>query len=291
MTNKMIQFLSTLIPTISEKANKIVDAAMLTDKSWFFLNDFSTDSKIIYIFNSENELLVSKNGVVSIGKWKSIVHSTNSILVTVDSEMIFYNIIFLNFEYLILQQDGTSKHLFFAKQEKYSFNESIDSFNSFIENYVENIKHFLNSNYKQNIYLPELKNQSIKEKKTETVIKAKEEPILPKKEVPKKIEVPIKKEPDKKNEKFVKPHQKNGKWGFINENDEIVIKHQFDDAFPFFEGLSAVIINGKRGYINVQGDYIVEPIYESGTYFKDGKAQVTLNGQDFYIDKNGLRIS
>lgn len=186
MTNKITQFLNTIIPTISEKASKLVDVSLLIEKSWFFLNDFSTDTKVIYLFSHDNELLISKNGVVSIGKWKSVVHSTSSLLLTIDSNIIFYNIIFLNFEYLILQQDGTSKYLFFAKQEKYSFCDNIDSFNLVIENYIKDIKLFLNSHNSTRFNLPEMNIERTKKNEPNPEIKAQKVIFQPEKTPPPK---------------------------------------------------------------------------------------------------------
>ena len=36
--------------------------------------------------------------------------------------------------------------------------------------------------------------------------------------------------------------EKDGKWGYIDKNDKVVIEPQFDDAGNFFEGLATVKI-------------------------------------------------
>ena len=43
------------------------------------------------------------------------------------------------------------------------------------------------------------------------------------------------------------PYSGKGKWEYIDKRGEIVIKIQFDDANPFFQGLASVGINGKYG--------------------------------------------
>lgn len=41
-----------------------------------------------------------------------------------------------------------------------------------------------------------------------------------------------------------------GKWGFINQKNEMVVKPQFDEIGYYSEGLAAVRIDGKWGFIN-----------------------------------------
>jgi hypothetical protein len=41
----------------------------------------------------------------------------------------------------------------------------------------------------------------------------------------------------------------NGKWGYINEKNEMVIEPQFEDAREFSEGYAAIRLNGKWGFI------------------------------------------
>jgi len=42
----------------------------------------------------------------------------------------------------------------------------------------------------------------------------------------------------------------NGKWGFINQKNEMVVKPQFDEIGYYSEGLAAVRIDGKWGFID-----------------------------------------
>ena len=83
--------------------------------------------------------------------------------------------------------------------------------------------------------------------------------------------------------------EKDGKYGYIDENGELVISFKYEKAFPFSEnGLAFVVCeNGLGGYIDKYDEFVIEPIYESGSSFKFGFAAVSENGEYIYIYKNG----
>ncbi len=80
------------------------------------------------------------------------------------------------------------------------------------------------------------------------------------------------------------------KWGFINKQGELVIPAIYTYVYYFSEGLTAVKLNEKLGYINKQGELVVPAIYTDADYFQDGLAKVELNGEKFYINKKGERV-
>lgn len=47
----------------------------------------------------------------------------------------------------------------------------------------------------------------------------------------------------------------NGKWGFINEQQQWVIQPKFEDAKEFQNGKAAAKLNGKWGFINKRGEW------------------------------------
>ena len=79
----------------------------------------------------------------------------------------------------------------------------------------------------------------------------------------------------------------NGKYGFIDEKENVNIPYQYEYIGCFSEGLSKVRINGKIGYINKNNQIIIQPIYDEGSYFKDGCCKVVLNGKVGVINSNG----
>jgi hypothetical protein len=87
--------------------------------------------------------------------------------------------------------------------------------------------------------------------------------------------------------------KKNEKIGFANMQGEIIIKPQYDEASPFFDGYAAVCfggkldneyemskrIGGKWGFINKSGTLIVKPIYDEVRNIKAGEAKVKKDGE------------
>ena len=57
------------------------------------------------------------------------------------------------------------------------------------------------------------------------------------------------------------------KWGFIDEEGNIVIKSRFEYVKPFSYGISAVCLNGKWGFIDKTGKFVVKPQYADCTSF------------------------
>lgn len=47
----------------------------------------------------------------------------------------------------------------------------------------------------------------------------------------------------------------NGKWGFINRNQVMVIPPKFDEVKEFKDGKAAAKMNGRWGFINKQGQW------------------------------------
>ncbi len=80
-----------------------------------------------------------------------------------------------------------------------------------------------------------------------------------------------------------------GKYGFINENLEIVIKPQFDNIRDGFkDGYAIVGEKGKYGIINTKGEYVVKPKYDSIHYRTPNELiPVCIKDKVGLIDVNG----
>ena len=81
-----------------------------------------------------------------------------------------------------------------------------------------------------------------------------------------------------------------GNWGYIDRNENFVIKPQFDEAEPFSEGLAAVEIDWYWGYIDKVGNVVIEPKYDWVKPFSEGMAAVRIRGDWGYINTKGKMI-
>ena len=106
------------------------------------------------------------------------------------------------------------------------------------------------------------------------------------KKVDKKSKIPLSID-EQKTSGLLIPFRKGDKWGYCNENKNLVIPAVFDEAGRFSEGLAPVKINGKWGFIDSSGRLCIPAIYEKVELFLGGIANVSLNKRKAYVDKKG----
>ena len=68
--------------------------------------------------------------------------------------------------------------------------------------------------------------------------------------------------------------KKNGQWGFINTNGEVMIPYKFEDALSFGQHLAAVRQGEFWGYIRLDGEIAIEPEFLGVKSFSNGSAPV-----------------
>lgn len=94
-----------------------------------------------------------------------------------------------------------------------------------------------------------------------------------------------------------------GKWGFIDNEGNIVIEPQYDkpqlfglllNVYGFSEGLARVSIDEKWGYIDKEGTTVINPQFDNAEDFSEGLASVLIGGwvtgKCGYIDKEGAIV-
>src|SRR5258706_8515059 len=82
------------------------------------------------------------------------------------------------------------------------------------------------------------------------------------------------------------------KWGFIDNQGQLIIKAIYDDVGPFSEGRAAVNLGGLWGFINKEGRMVIKPKYKSAWAFHENKARVQQFDQpQKYINARGLSIT
>ena len=79
----------------------------------------------------------------------------------------------------------------------------------------------------------------------------------------------------------------NGKWGFIDNTDKVVIPLNYDWVGSFSEGLAAVEHNGKWGFIDNTGKVVIPFKYDWAWSFSEGLARVSQNDKYGFVDNTG----
>lgn len=78
-----------------------------------------------------------------------------------------------------------------------------------------------------------------------------------------------------------------GKWGYTDESGTVIIKPEFDRAWPFHDGLALVRLRGKPGYINGTGKLVIQPKVDEAQSFSEGMAAVRIGKKWGFINKQG----
>ncbi len=81
------------------------------------------------------------------------------------------------------------------------------------------------------------------------------------------------------------------KYGYMNENGDLIISLQYDEAEPFFCGRAKVCINKKYGYIDRNGEEVIPCVFHDGSDFSDHITSVEDdNGIWKLVDRNGKDV-
>lgn len=76
--------------------------------------------------------------------------------------------------------------------------------------------------------------------------------------------------------------KRDGKWGFIDIQGNVMIDFQFDDALSFGQHLAAVKEDGLWGYVSLRGELVIQPQFLNARSFYGGSAPVeTVDGWRF----------
>ena len=82
----------------------------------------------------------------------------------------------------------------------------------------------------------------------------------------------------------------NNKYGYMNEQGEVIITAKYDYACNYIEGMAVVQSNGKYGYLNSAGEVVIPMEYKYAADFKNGLAIVEYDNEEKVIDKEGNEI-
>lgn len=86
----------------------------------------------------------------------------------------------------------------------------------------------------------------------------------------------------------------NGKWGYVDRKDRVIVPYIYDHASDFSDGRACVGIgtkgNRKYGYVDRDGNVVIPLVYDTPAEFIDGIAYVTRDGKQGTIDKDGNEL-
>lgn len=74
------------------------------------------------------------------------------------------------------------------------------------------------------------------------------------------------------------PAEKDGQWGYIDRNNNVVIPFEYDDAYGADDGLAAVVKNGKCGLVDYSNQEAVPLEYDDISSFGEGAAYAVKDG-------------
>lgn len=83
---------------------------------------------------------------------------------------------------------------------------------------------------------------------------------------------------------------KEARWGFINDENEVVIDFQYQAVSHFYDGFAAVMHKGHWQVIDTTGKAINQQYYQKVLPFNEGLAAVKQHGHYGYIDKTGRQL-
>jgi hypothetical protein len=132
----MITFLSDIFPKIQRYGEKLDNLTLLTNQNWVSIDNILTN-KTVYIFRSNNELIVSTNGKVEKAKWEFL--GNKSLLIDKKTDSYLFKHGFFDENILALKVDSREEYAVFVNENKYDGElNSIDGVIEFLRrNYVE----------------------------------------------------------------------------------------------------------------------------------------------------------
>jgi len=127
-----LTYLSDFLPKTFQFSHKLDDLALLKNQQWVLIEQVS-NSKCVYIFRDNNELISSQNGRVTKGSWEYINNSTILIEINNDSYLMKHR--FLDEDVFVLKIDVETNFTVFINETKYG--SEINNFSdvvSFLKN-------------------------------------------------------------------------------------------------------------------------------------------------------------
>lgn len=268
----MITFIKDILPKITRYSKKLDDLTILTNQHWVYVDKSST-SKMVFIFRSNSDLIVSVNGVVEKGKWTYL--GNDYLLVEKPSESFLYKHGFFDDTVLALKVDGTADYAFFVNETKIGRElNSLDNVLSYLDDrYIRQVNPtpspVVHHIFLEGIY-PSLGDNG------KWGYRNSNGDLL----IPFKFEAAYRFVGDLAIVIF------NSKYGMIDLLGNLAIPADYDFLEPFSEGLSVARVGNKFGYIDKQNKIRHPFIFDDADSFEKGKAKVILKGEANYLNND-----
>jgi hypothetical protein len=130
--DNMKTYLSDLIPRLQRFSKELDDKTLFIGKHWILIDD-EADTRTVYIFRPNSELLIATNGNVHKAAWEYLGQS--SILIKDSDGTQLFRHGFLDDRILALCLDGTRSYAFMVNEKHYDDNiNSSKKINDFLQN-------------------------------------------------------------------------------------------------------------------------------------------------------------
>ena len=113
----MILYLADLFTRLATYSAQLDNTALLTNQHWVSIDEI-TQHKVVYIFRTNNELLISTNGNVQEARWEYL--GNNSLLVRTKDNLLLLKHGFFDDSILALKRDSTDDFNIFVNENKHS---------------------------------------------------------------------------------------------------------------------------------------------------------------------------
>jgi hypothetical protein len=133
----MNTYIADIIPRIQRFSKRLDDLTKLTNQHWVSLGDIN-QSKRVFIFRQNNQILISENGIVEKGSWEYL--GNQSLLLDTKHESYLLKHGFFDENVIALKLDNTDSYAFFVNETKYDreLNNIQDVLNFLEAKYLKN---------------------------------------------------------------------------------------------------------------------------------------------------------
>jgi len=137
----MRTFIADIIPSIQRYSQRLDDLTRLTNQHWVSLGEIN-DAKKVYIFRTNGQLLISKDGLVDKGSWEYLGNQSLLLDTTEGSYLLKHG--FFDENVIALKLDSSNAYAFFVNETKYG--NELNNIGDVLKFLTDRYGHFSKSN-------------------------------------------------------------------------------------------------------------------------------------------------